>query len=155
MPENGDQAPDFELTDQNNRPHRLSAYRGQWVLLYFYPKALTPGCTTETCNFQEKFPEFTQVQAKIFGISRDSVKQQKKFADKYQVLFPLLSDETGVVCENYGVWRLKSLYGRQFMGIARMSFLINPQGRIEKIYSKVDVKTHAAEVLRDISEQIR
>jgi len=153
MPKTGEQAPDFELSDQHQEFHRLSKYRGEWILLFFYPKALTPGCTTETCSFQENLPGFEQVQTRIFGISRDSVKQQKKFAEKYGVRFALLSDETGQVTKEYGVWQLKSLYGRQFMGIARMSFLINPEGYIEKIYPKVDVKKHAAEVLRDLSER--
>ncbi len=152
MIEIGTPAPDFSLPDQHGQTHRLSEYRGKWVILYFYPKAMTPGCTTETCNFQEVLPKFQNDQAVVLGISKDSVERQKKFADKYQVSFPLLSDENNTVCESFGVWQKKKLYGREFMGIVRMTFIIDPQGKIAKVYPKVKVKEHHLEVLHDLEE---
>ena len=146
----GTKAPDFSLPDQNGKTHQLSDYKGRWVVLYFYPKDMTPGCTTEACNFRDEFPAFQKHDAEIFGISKDSALRHEKFADKYNLPFILLSDEKGDVCEQYDVWRTKKLYGRSFLGIIRTTYLINPSGMIAKVYLKVKVKDHAAEVLRDL-----
>jgi peroxiredoxin Q/BCP len=147
----GSAAPDFSLPDQNGKKHRLSSYRGQWVVLYFYPKDMTSGCTTEACNFRDEFPAFGKVNAVILGISKDSIKLHEKFAKKYQLPFPLLSDETNTVCETYGTWKEKSMYGKKYMGIVRSTYLIDPEGKIAKIYSKVNVKEHAAQLLTDLA----
>jgi peroxiredoxin Q/BCP len=150
MLEKGSEAPDFILSDQFGNNHTLSDYRGQWVVLYFYPKDMTPGCTIEACNFRDDFPDFQKLNTIILGISKDSIKRHAKFADKYKLPFSLLSDIYGEVCEKYDVWKEKSLYGKSFMGIVRSSFLINRQGKIAQVYSKVKVKDHATELLNDL-----
>jgi len=147
-----DTAPDFALPDQNGTTHTLSDHRGHWVLLYFYPKDDTPGCTKEACMIRDTFPRFENVHAEVFGVSKDSVASHKKFAEKYELLFPLLSDESGKVVEAYGVWQKKKMMGKEYIGIVRSSFLINPEGIIEKVYEKVRPETHAAEVLEDLRE---
>ncbi len=150
MLEAGTMAPDFELPDQSGNPVKLSDFRGQWVVLYFYPKDMTPGCTTEACNFQETLPAFEQLKAVVLGVSKDSVERHKKFAEKYNLQFRLLSDAESNVCETYGVWQEKNMYGRKYMGINRSTFLIDPQGKIVKVYPKVKVKTHHQEVMKDL-----
>jgi len=150
----GMKAPDFSLPDQHNQIKTLSQFQGKWVVLYFYPKDLTPGCTTEACNFQASLPDFSGIDAVILGVSKDSVASHLKFAKKYDLKFQLLSDEAGSVCESYGTWQSKKMYGKEYMGIVRSTFLINPQGNIEKIYPKVDVKTHQTELLADIKKLI-
>lgn len=148
----GSMVPKFSLSDQNGKIHNIADYKGHWVILYFYPKDLTPGCTTEACNFQEALPDFNAIDAVIFGISKDSAAQHKKFADKHNLQFSLLSDERSDVCEQFGVWQKKSMYGKEYMGIVRSTFLINPEGKIAKVYPKVDVKEHHAEILNDLKE---
>lgn len=143
-------APNFTLSDQHGMDHTLSDYQGQWVVLYFYPKDMTPGCTTEACNFRDDFPNFQNQKAIILGISKDSVKRHATFAAKYKLQFPLLSDSEGEVCEKYDVWKEKSLYGKTFMGIVRSTFLIDPEGKIAKVYPKVKVKEHVFELLNDL-----
>ncbi len=150
----GQLAPDFELLDEEGKTHRLSMYRGKWVLLYFYPKDNTPGCTTEACTLRDHFPAFQKLKAKVFGISVDSVKSHKKFSNKYQLPFTLLSDETKEVVETYGVWGKKKFWGREFFGILRMSFLVDPKGKIVKIYEKVKPALHAEEVLNDLKSGV-
>ena len=150
MIEEGKAAPAFSLPNQNNDIINLSDFKGKYVVLYFYPKAMTPGCTTETCNFNESFPDFRSINAVILGASKDSVARQKKFADKYNVHFDLLSDENGTLCEDFGVWQQKKLYGREFMGIVRSTFIVDPEGKIVKVYSKVKVKEHQQQVLDDL-----
>lgn len=145
-------APDFSLPDQDGKKHKLSDYAGQWVLLYFYPKDDTPGCTKEACSMRDNLPKFAKIKAKIFGISVDSVASHKKFAEKYKLPFTLLADEDKNVVEKYGVWQEKSMYGRKYMGTVRDSFLIDPQGKIAKIYNKVKPEQHAQEVLTDLKE---
>lgn len=145
-------APDFSLPDQDGNKHKLSDYKGQWVLLYFYPKDDTPGCTKEACSVRDNLPKFNKSKAKVFGISVDSVASHKKFADKHKLNFTLLADEDKTVVEKYGVWQEKSMYGRKYMGTVRDSFLINPNGKVAKIYRKVKPELHAAEVLADIKE---
>ena len=147
--ENG-KAPDFSLPDEDGNTHTLSDYRGSWVLLYFYPKDMTPGCTKESCALRDDFPQFRKVKAHIFGISADSVASHKKFAEHYQLPFPLLADTEKEVIGKYGVWGEKKLYGRTYMGIKRMSFLIDPEGHVRKIYEKVKPDIHAEEVLADL-----
>ena len=151
MLKEGLNAPDFSLPDQNGKIHALSDYKGHWVVLYFYPKDMTPGCTTEACNFRDEFPAFNKLDAVILGISKDSVDRHAKFADKYQLPFILLSDDAGNVCKIYDVWKTKSLYGRSFLGIVRSTFLIDPSGKVARVYPKVKVKEHAAELLKDLN----
>lgn len=143
-------APDFSLPDQDGKLHKLSDYKGKWVLVYFYPKDDTPGCTTEACTLRDNLPHFKTSKAVILGISKDSPASHKKFADKYGLPFTLLSDEDHKVLEKYGVWGEKSFMGKVFMGIKRISFLISPEGKIAKAYPKVKPAEHAAEVLKDI-----
>lgn len=145
-------APDFTLPDQDGKKHKLSDYKGEWILLYFYPKDDTPGCTTEACTLRDNLPKFGKLKAKVFGISVDSVASHKKFADKYKLPFTLLADEDKKVVEKYGVWQEKSMYGRKYMGTVRNSYLINPEGKIVKIYEKVKPADHAQQVLDDIKE---
>ena len=152
MLEIGKSVPQFSLPDQDGKIHNIKDYKGQWVIIYFYPKDLTPGCTTEACNFQEALPDFNSIDAVIFGISKDSVKQHKKFANKYNLQFSLLSDENSDVCEQFGVWQKKSMYGKEYMGIARSTFIVNPDGKIVKVYPKVNVKEHHSEILNDLKE---
>lgn len=151
MLEVGQAAPAFSLPNQNNETVKLSDFKGKYVVLYFYPKAMTPGCTTETCNFEQALPDFKNINAVILGASKDSVARQKKFADKHNVQFDLLSDENGTLCEDYGVWQQKKLYGREFMGIVRSTFIIGPDAKIIKVYPKVKVKEHHSEVLSDLT----
>ena len=145
-----DMAPDFSLPDQAEVFHHLSDYQGDWVLVYFYPKDDTPGCTKEACGIRDNMSAFNHLGAKVLGISTDSVKSHKKFADKYQLSFPLLADENKEVVRQYEVWQTKHMMGREYQGIVRSSFLINPEGKIAKIYSNVKPEGHAQEVLLDL-----
>ncbi|TSC73554.1 MAG: peroxiredoxin Q/BCP [Parcubacteria group bacterium Gr01-1014_70] len=151
-PATGTKASNFTLPDQNGNIHTLSDYKGQWVLLYFYPKDDTPGCTKEACGMRDVFPKFKKMDAVVFGISADSVMRHKKFAEKYKLPFILLSDENKDIIKAYGVWAKKKFMGREYMGIVRTSFLIDPKGKIAKIYEKVKPETHAEEVLQDLRE---
>jgi peroxiredoxin Q/BCP len=146
----GDMAPAFSVPDQDGKVHNLSDYKGEWVILYFYPKDMTSGCTTEACNFRDNYAVFGREGVKILGISKDSTKSHSSFISKYNLPFPLLSDAGDRVAENYGVWKEKSKYGRTYMGIERTTFLIDPQQKIAKIYSKVDVNEHARQILDDL-----
>lgn len=147
-------ATNFSLTDENNRIHQLEDYLGQWVVLYFYPKDDTPGCTKEACGFRDKMNELKKLKVQVLGISADSVKSHKKFKEKHQLNFPLLSDEKKEVIKSYQAWGKKKFLGKEFEGILRISYLINPQGEIVKKYGKVDPKKHADEVLSDVREII-
>lgn len=140
-------APEFELPDQDGKMHKLSDYRGQWALLYFYPKDDTPGCTKEACMIRDNFPDFKKLKIQVFGISTDSVKSHKKFADKYELPLTLLADEKREAVEKYGVWGKKKFMGREYMGTFRTSFLIDPHGTIARIYENVKPDLHAEEVL--------
>lgn len=150
MPTPGNTAPDFSLLDQDEKPHTLSNYRGRWVLLYFYPKDDTPGCTKEACMLRDTFPRFENVHADVFGVSKDSVASHKKFAEKYNLPFPLLADTEGAVVNAYGVWGKKKMMGREYDGIFRTSFLIDPDGVIKKVYESVKPEIHAEQVLEDL-----
>jgi len=145
-------APDFTLADQNGEQHTLSAYQGKWVLIYFYPRDDTPGCTKEACGLRDAFPEFQQLDMPVFGISTDSIKSHSKFATKYDLPFTLLADEAKEVVNLYGVWGLKKFRGKEYEGTNRMSFLIDPEGKIAKIYEQVKPDEHAEEVLNDVRE---
>ncbi len=145
-------APAISLLDQDGKQQKLSAYLGQWVLVYFYPKDDTPGCTTEACGLRDSFPKLNKLNAKVLGISTDSVASHKKFADKYKLPFTLLSDTEKAAVEKYGVWAEKSMYGRKYMGTLRTSFLIDPKGKIVRIYEKVKPAEHAEQVMTDLKE---
>jgi len=152
MLEVGSIAPDFSLPDQNDNTVALSSFKGKWIVLYFYPKDDTPGCTTEACNFQNALPDFSTIDAVVLGVSKDPVKKHKKFVDKYNLQFTLISDENGTVCEDYETWVKKNMYGREYMGINRSTYLVDPQGKIAKVYPKVKPKEHHTEVLADLNE---
>ena len=146
----GDKAPEITLPDQDGKEHTLSGYRGEWVLIYFYPKDDTPGCTKEACAIRDDFDNFGKLSLKVLGISADSVKSHKKFALKYELPFTLLADEEKKTVNDYGVWAEKKFMGRKYMGILRSSFLVNPSGKIAKIYEEVKPPTHALEVIADL-----
>lgn len=143
-------ATDFSLPDQDGINHRISQYKGKWVIVYFYPKDDTPGCTKEACSFRDASSEFKKAGVVILGISKDSVASHKKFADKYHLTFPLLSDEDKAVIQAYDAWGSKKFMGRTFEGILRKTYLINPAGEIKKVYEKVNPLTHSAEILADL-----
>lgn len=143
-------APDFTLSDQNGAMHTLSDYRGKWVLVYFYPKDSTSGCTAEACGIRDAFPNFQNTDAVVLGISPDSVESHKKFAGEYNLPFPLLADTDKKVVHQYGAWRMKKMMGNEFMGVVRVSFLVNPDGMITKVYEEVNPEKHAEAVLSDL-----
>ncbi len=143
----GDKAPDFTLPADGGGKVSLKALKGKIVVLYFYPKDDTSGCTAESCAFRDALPDFSKVKAEIVGISRDSAASHDKFKAKYGLTFPLASDEDGKVCEAYGTWVEKSMYGRKYMGIERATFLIDGNGVIRHVWRKVKVPGHAEEVL--------
>lgn len=142
----GDEAPDFTLPTDSGNSVTLSSLRGKKVVLYFYPKDDTPGCTTQACNFRDSISNIRSNNASVLGISKDDVQSHKKFKEKYGLNFPLLSDESGQVCEEYGVWAEKSMYGRTYMGIERTTFLIDENGVIARIWNKVSVPGHVDEI---------
>jgi peroxiredoxin Q/BCP len=144
----GDPAPAFEMPASGGRTVKLADYAGKPVLLYFYPKADTPGCTKEACAFQEALPQLGHLGLDVIGVSKDPMKPIEKFAAKFNLTFPLASDETGDVTERYGCWVEKSMYGTKYMGIERSTFLIDASGKIAKAWRKVSVPGHAAEVLK-------
>lgn len=148
-------APDFTLPDQNGAEHSLSDFRGHWVLIYFYPKDDTPGCTKEACSIRDAFPDFKKMKLTVLGISADTAASHKKFEEKYGLPFTLLADTDKKVVRAYGVWGAKKFMGREYEGIFRNSFLISPDGKIAKIYEGVKPELHAAEVLRDIGELVK
>jgi peroxiredoxin Q/BCP len=142
----GQLAPDFSLPTDAGEMLTLSSLRGQWVVLYAYPKDDTSGCTTEACEFRDLFPRFTKNKAVILGISPDSVKSHQKFKTKYELPFTLVSDEEKVALQAYDIWKEKSMYGRKYMGVERTTFVIDPAGRIVKVFEKVKPAGHAADV---------
>ncbi|ODS59211.1 MAG: hypothetical protein ABS36_01790 [Acidobacteria bacterium SCN 69-37] len=148
----GQPAPAFALKDQQGRTHTLADYAGRPVVLYFYPKDDTPGCTTETCEFRDTLPAFETSKAVVLGASILDTASKAKFASKHGVTFPLLADEAHVVAEAYGVWQEKAQYGRTYMGIVRTTYLIGPDGRVARRWDKVKVDGHAAEVLNAVKE---
>ncbi len=147
IPQTGDQAPDFLLQDQSGNDVKLSRLRGQHVVLYFYPKDDTPGCTREACDFRDEYSALQRAGAVVLGVSPDSATRHQKFAAKYELPFPLLADTEHQVAEAYGAWGEKSLYGRKFLGITRTTFLIDPKGKVARVWPKVKVQGHVGEVL--------
>ena len=152
MIEVGKKAPDFSLMNQDGKKISLKDYLGKKVVLYFYPKDDTSGCTKEACNFRDEFPKFTKTKAVILGVSPDSVKSHKKFAEKYDLNFDLLADEEKKVVEKYEVWKEKSMYGRKYMGVERTTFIIDEKGKIKTIFNKVKVDGHNKEVLEALKD---
>jgi thioredoxin-dependent peroxiredoxin len=140
-------APSFQLVNQAEKPINLSDFNGQWLILYFYPKDNTPGCTTEALDFTAALPEFTALGATVVGVSTDTVATHGKFIAKQNLQIMLLSDPNHQVAEAYGVWQLKKFMGKEYMGIVRSTFAISPQGKVAQIWSKVKVKGHAMAVL--------
>lgn len=153
MLKTGDKAPDFSLPSDTGHIIDSAALKGRRYVLYFYPKDDTPGCTREACAFRDNLPGFGKLSVPVFGVSADDEKRHAKFVHKYSLNFPLLSDPDHELLEAYGVWVEKSLYGRKYMGIARCSFVVDAKGRIEKVWDKVNVDTHAAEVLSYLGGQ--
>jgi thioredoxin-dependent peroxiredoxin len=147
MIETGARAPEFTLPDQDGRPVRLSDYAGKTVVLYFYPKASTPGCTVQACGVRDHLPSYAEAGAVVLGVSPDPVRAVKKFADKQSLDFTLLADEGHAVCEVYGVWAEKSMYGRRYHGALRATFIIGPDGTVAHVIPKVTPRTHDDEVL--------
>jgi peroxiredoxin Q/BCP len=144
----GSPAPDFTLPTEGGGEVTLSALKGQNVILYFYPKDDTSGCTAQACGFRDAMPDFAGAHATVIGVSKDSVASHDKFKKKHNLSFTLASDEHGHVCEDYGVWAEKSMYGRKYMGIERTTFLIDKDGVISRVWNKVKVPGHVAEVLK-------
>lgn len=148
----GTKAPAFSLTDQDGTTHSLDQYKGKWVLIYFYPKDNTPGCTKEACLLRDAWSEFEGHNAVVLGVSKDSEASHKKFADKFNLPFPLLADTETQMIQNYDAWKEKSMFGKTYMGIQRMSYLIDPDGKIAKVYPKVKPAEHAEQVLADLQD---
>jgi len=142
----GKKAPDFSAPTDGSGTLKLSALRGKPVVLYFYPKDDTPGCTTEACGFRDAMPDFKKLKAQVIGVSKDTVAKHDKFKAKYELPFPLVSDEDGKICEKYGTWIEKSLYGRKYMGIDRATFLIDKDGAVARVWRKVKVAGHVGDV---------
>jgi thioredoxin-dependent peroxiredoxin len=150
--EPGQKAPSFALKDQHGNTHTLADYAGRPVILYFYPKDDTPGCTTEACAFQDNLPKFGKSKAAVLGVSVLDETSKAKFADKYSLTFPLLADADHAVIDKYGAWQEKSMYGKKYMGVARITYLIGPDGKVARRWDSVKVKDHAAEVLEAVAE---
>jgi peroxiredoxin Q/BCP len=148
----GSPAPDFTLPTDGGGEITLSALKGEQIILYFYPKDDTTGCTAQACAFRDATPDFSGAKAKVIGVSKDSVASHDKFKKKHGLSFALASDENGHVCEDYGVWAEKSMYGRKYMGIERTTFLIGADGVIKRVWNKVKVPGHVAEVLKAAAE---
>lgn len=146
----GQRAPEFTLRDQDGKEHSLSDYRGQWVVLYFYPSDDTPGCTKQACDIRDAFPQFGDLHAQVLGVCTDSVESHKKFAEKHGLPFALLADAEKKAVEAYGVWGQKQGADGPYLGTLRTSFLIDPKGNIAKIYESVNPQTHADDVLKDL-----
>ena len=152
MIEEGIKAPAIILNDQDGKQVSLNDFKGKNIILYFYPKDNTSGCTLEACNFRDDFPKFGDMKAVILGVSPDSVQSHKKFAEKYNLPFRLLSDEKKSVLKKYGVWKEKSMYGRKYMGVERTTFVIDKGGKIIMIYRKVKVADHNKELMEILEE---
>jgi len=148
----GNKAPAFTLFNQDAKKIALKDYSGKKVVLYFYPKDDTSGCTKEACSFRDEFPKFSKIDAVILGVSPDPVKSHKKFSNKYSLPFNLLADEEKKVVEKYGVWKEKSMYGRKYMGVERTTFIIDEKGKIKRIFNKVKVDGHNKEVIEALKD---
>jgi peroxiredoxin Q/BCP len=152
MLEAGATAPDFTLPDQDGNEVSLADLRGQTVVLYFYPRADTPGCTTQACGVRDRGSEYEDASARVIGVSPDPVEAVKKFADKFDLDFTLLADADHAVAERYGTWVEKSMYGKKYMGVQRATFIIGPDGKVAKVFPKVSPKTHDDVVLGALAE---
>lgn len=145
-------APNFSLPDQNGTVHTLKQYKGKWVIVYFYPKDSTPGCTKEACSFRDGRSFLEEAGAVVLGISKDSVASHKKFAEKHNLDFTLLSDTSANTIQAFGAWGKKKFMGREYMGINRNTYLINPKGEIVKTYENVNPLTHVTQIISDLEE---
>jgi thioredoxin-dependent peroxiredoxin len=154
MLEAGQAAPDFTLPDQDGEGLTLSSLRGETVVLYFYPRADTPGCTTQACGVRDRGADYAGAGARVIGVSPDEVGAVKKFADEFDLDFTLLADADHAVAERYGAWVEKSMYGKKYMGVQRATFLIDPEGKIAKVFPKVSPKTHDDVVLKALAELV-
>lgn len=143
-------APSFSLPDQDGTVHTLADYAGKWVVLYFYPKDDTPGCTLEACSFRDNSAELARLNAVVLGVSKDTTHSHQKFASKHKLNFPLLADTTGEVCKAYGALKEKSMFGKKYMGVSRDTFLINPAGQVVQEYRGVNPLTHWSEIQKDL-----
>ncbi len=150
LPKVGQKAPEFSIVDQNGAHQSLAQYSGKWVILYFYPKDDTPGCTKEACSFRDSFAALKKADVVVLGASADSAKKHVKFIEKYELPFALLADEEKELVKQYGVWGKKKFMGREYMGINRVTFLIDPKGSIAKVYENVKPDNHAQAILLDI-----
>ena len=148
----GEMVPDFELEANNGEKIKLSEFRGKNVVLYFYPKDMTPGCTTEACDFRDNHADFTGLNAVVLGVSPDPISRHQKFIEKHELPFPLLSDETHEVAESFDVWKLKKNFGKEYMGIERSTFLIDKQGKLAKEWRKVKVDGHVDEIKEELEK---
>ena len=151
-PKIGDKAPDFRLPSTRGKEMSLKEHKGKDVILYFYPKDDTPGCTAEACSFRDHESDLAKEHAIVLGVSTDSLESHEKFRSKYNLNFPLLSDQTADVAKMYGVWKEKNMYGKRYWGVARTTYWIGPDGRVKKVWKKVDAKRHAEEVLEGLRE---
>lgn len=152
LPKENAKAPAFSLPDEKGKVQSLKDYAGKWLLIYFYPKDDTPGCTKEACLLRDNFPAFKKLKCAVVGVSADTEAKHQKFKEKYELPFTLLSDSDKEMIKAYGVWQKKKFMGREYMGIARTSFLIDPKGKIAKVYENVKPPVHAEEVLEDLRE---
>lgn len=152
MLEEGKKAPAFTLPNADGKKISLKDFNGKKIVLYFYPKDMTSGCTQEACDFRDAFPDFSKVNAVVLGVSPDPINSHKKFAEKHELPFELLSDENKEVVEKYGVWKEKSMYGKKYMGVERTTVIIDENGKVKKIFPKVKVNGHVEEVLQAIKE---
>jgi peroxiredoxin Q/BCP len=153
----GKKARAFKAKDQDGNTHQLKDYAGQWLVLYFYPKDNTPGCTKEACQFSEELPKFSKLDAPVLGVSPDSEQSHRKFVDKFDLKFPLLADPKGEdgtpkLCDAYGVWQEKKNYGKTYMGVARTTYIIDPDGKVAHRFDKVKADGHAEQVLATLKE---
>jgi len=145
----GNKAPDFTARDQNGKKVKLSSFKGKKnIVLYFYPKDMTPGCTAQSCNLTDNYEALQKAGYEVLGVSCDSVKRHQKFIEKYNLAFSLVSDEDQKVVQDYGVWGLKKFMGREYMGITRTTFIIDENGNIEEVITKVDTKNHTSQILK-------
>ncbi len=152
MLEVGEQAPAFDLADQDGQSHTLDGYRGRWLVVYFYPKDDTPGCTKEACGFRDGASELAALGAAVVGVSADDAGAHQKFAKKYDLNFPLLVDPDKAMLEAYGAWGEKQMYGKSYMGVSRITYVIDPDGEVAKAWPKVKAEGHADEVRAALTE---
>jgi peroxiredoxin Q/BCP len=155
MLDTGTKAPAFSLPDQDEHERPLTEFSGKWVVLYFYPKDDTPGCTKEACTIAEVYSEFAALGAVVIGVSADSPASHRTFREKYNLPFTLLSDSSTKMMQSYGAWKQKLMFGRKFLGIQRMTYIINPEGMIAMVYPKADPASHALELLKDLKSLMK